>query len=479
MTMPVTQCLIKLHEAHHNLEDYQGGVPRWCSGCGDNAILAAVQRLCRDEDLAPERTVFVSGIGCSSRFPHYMKTYGFHGIHGRAFPIAEGVKMARPDLAVFVNTGDGDCCSIGAAHWIHAIRYNMNLTAILHDNHVYGLTKKQASPTSPRGLKSNTTPRGSTLEALNPLTVTLGVTNVSFVAQAVDWIPELLYDILRQAYLHRGFSFVRIIQRCPEFLPKMFEPWLHDPGKTLLVSHPNGLTISPELSRTYRNQIEHDPLNLDRAREIASSEDPIPVGILYHNPAVPCYDDLRGVGHAAHRRADPRRPRSRARQGHRLAGGRRAGPRGRLTRRASFDVPTARSDRYGHGRPISRATPVLLDREAAGRGRRRDRRPRAASRALRALPRSRAAALRLSAGAGRPRPGRGHAALALVGRRRGAAGDRAARARRRAAAQARAAARARSAAAARRGRARQRCPSSGPRPRRGSPRRTIRRPKPC
>ena len=108
-----------------------------------------------------------------------MKTYGFHGIHGRAFPIAEGVKMARPDLHVFVNTGDGDCCSIGAAHWIHAIRYNMNMTVILHDNHVYGLTKKQASPTSPIGLKSNTTPRGAVLEALNPLTVTLGVQNVS------------------------------------------------------------------------------------------------------------------------------------------------------------------------------------------------------------------------------------------------------------------------------------------------------------
>jgi 2-oxoglutarate ferredoxin oxidoreductase subunit beta len=101
-------CVIRLHEEHHALEDYQGGVPRWCSGCGDNAILAAVQRLCRDEDLAPEKTVFVSGIGCSSRFPHYMKTYGFHGIHGRAFPLAEGVKMARPDLHVFVNTGDGD-----------------------------------------------------------------------------------------------------------------------------------------------------------------------------------------------------------------------------------------------------------------------------------------------------------------------------------------------------------------------------------
>jgi 2-oxoglutarate ferredoxin oxidoreductase subunit beta len=128
-----------------------------------------------------------------------MKTYGFHGIHGRAFPLAEGVKMARPDLNVFVNTGDGDCCSIGAAHWIHAIRYNMNLTVILHDNQVYGLTKKQASPTSPVGFKSNTTPRGSVLEPLNPLSVTLGVQNASFVAQGVDWIPELLYDIIAKA----------------------------------------------------------------------------------------------------------------------------------------------------------------------------------------------------------------------------------------------------------------------------------------
>ena len=296
MTMPVTQCILKLHEEQHSLEDFQGGVPRWCSGCGDNAILAAVQRLCRDENLSPERTVFVSGIGCSSRFPHYMKTYGFHGIHGRAFPVAEGIKMARPDLHVFVNTGDGDCCSIGAGHWIHAIRYNMDMTVMLHDNHVYGLTKKQASPTSPIGLKSNTTPRGSYLEALNPLAVTLGVQNVSFVAQAVDWVPEVLYDIMSAAFRHRGFSFVRIIQRCPEFLPKMFEPWLQDPQKTLLLTHKDGLTLSPELARTYKNQREHDPSNLDRAREIASCEDPIPVGILYRNPAVPCYENLRHAG---------------------------------------------------------------------------------------------------------------------------------------------------------------------------------------
>jgi 2-oxoglutarate/2-oxoacid ferredoxin oxidoreductase subunit beta len=289
-------CLLQMYEEHHGLEDYQGQVPRWCAGCGDNAILAAMQRLCRDRNLRPEKTVFVSGIGCSSRLPHYMGTYGFHGIHGRALPVAEGVKMARPDLDVFVITGDGDCCSIGTAHWIHAIRYNMNLTVVLHDNHVYGLTKKQASPTSPRGLKSNTTPRGAYLDALNPLTVTLGVQNASFVAQAVDWIPEALYEILNAAFEHRGLSFVRVIQRCSEFLPKMFDPWLHDPQKILMLFHEDGLAASTSLTKVYKNQKEHDPADLNRAREIASVEDPIPVGILYRNPDVPCYEDLRLSG---------------------------------------------------------------------------------------------------------------------------------------------------------------------------------------
>lgn len=296
MTIPTTQCLLRLHDEDRSLEDYEGGVPRWCDGCGDNAIMAAVQRLCRDEGLDPERTVFVSGIGCSSRFPHYMRTYGFHGIHGRALPIAEGVKMARPDLDVFVNTGDGDCCSIGTAHWIHAIRYNINLTVLMHDNFVYGLTKKQASPTSPRGLKSNTTPRGAYLDALNPLSVTLGVQNASFVAQAVDWIPEVLYRIIGAAYRHKGFSFVRIIQRCPQFLPGFLDPWLHDPSKTLLLTHEDGLLLSPELGRIYKNQRAHDPLDIAAARELASSADVIPVGILYRNPDVPRYDDLRRAG---------------------------------------------------------------------------------------------------------------------------------------------------------------------------------------
>ena len=288
--------MLKLYDERRELEDYQSGVPRWCSGCGDNAILAAVQRLCRDEQLRPEKTVFVSGIGCSSRFPHYMHTYGFHGIHGRALPIAEGVKMARPDLHVFVNTGDGDCCSIGAAHWIHAIRYNMNLTVLLHDNQIYGLTKMQASPTSPIGTKSNTTPRGSYLEALNPLSVTLGVQNVSFVAQAVDWIPEMLYDIIKAAYHHQGFSFIRIVQRCPEWLPEMFEPWIHDPNRILVLNHENGLQVSASLAKVYKNQQAHDPSDINRAREIASNLDPIPVGILYRNPDVPRYEEVRHAG---------------------------------------------------------------------------------------------------------------------------------------------------------------------------------------
>ena len=298
MTIPVSQCLIRLSEDHHSLEDYEGGVPRWCNGCGDNAILTAVQKLCRDEDLSPDRTVFVSGIGCSSRFPHYMRAYGFHGIHGRAFPVAEGIKMARPDLHVFVSTGDGDCCSIGAGHWVHAVRYNMDLTVLLHDNFVYGLTKKQASPTSPRGLKSNTTPRGAALEALNPLSVTLGVQNASFVAQAVDWIPDLLYDIVAAAYRHAGFSFVRIVQRCPEFLPGMLEPWMQDPSRTQILTHENGLQLGPDLARIYKNQLAHDPLDIDRARELASFSDVIPVGILYRNPDVPRYEELRKAGQA-------------------------------------------------------------------------------------------------------------------------------------------------------------------------------------
>ena len=160
-------CLLRLYEEHHVLEDYQKvsslvqRLRRQCDPDGGSKALP------RRETSQPEKTVFVSGIGCSSRLPHYMRTYGFHGIiHGRALPVAEGVKLARPTLSVFVNTGDGYCCSIGAAHWIHASVTTWTSTMMLHDNQIYGLTKKQASPTSPIGTKSNTTPRGSFLDAL-------------------------------------------------------------------------------------------------------------------------------------------------------------------------------------------------------------------------------------------------------------------------------------------------------------------------
>ncbi len=288
-----TESVLDLGREFYTLEAYQGNEPRWCPGCGDNAILTAAQKLCREEQLPPEKTVFVSGIGCSSRFPHYMKTYGFHGLHGRALPLAEGIKMRRPDLHVFVNTGDGDCCSIGAAHWIHAIRYNMNMVVMMHDNGIYGLTKNQASPTSPKGLKSNTSPRGTTLDALNPTATTLGVSNISFVAQAVEWIPDVMFDILKKAFYHRGFSFIRVFQRCPHYTPRLFDPLMNDPNRLLMLTGDKGLQISEQLSKIYKNQLEHDPLDINRARELAEMKDQVPVGIFYQNENVPCYEDLR------------------------------------------------------------------------------------------------------------------------------------------------------------------------------------------
>jgi 2-oxoglutarate ferredoxin oxidoreductase subunit beta len=286
-------CSLNLEEDYKTLEDYQGRLARWCPGCGDNAILSAVQRLCRDEQLPPEKSVFVSGIGCAARFPHYMNTYGFHGLHGRALPTAQGIKIRRPDLHVFVNMGDGDCCSIGTAHWIHAIRMNMNMVAMLHDNNVYGLTKKQASPTSPQGLKTNTTPKGAYLKALNPLTTTLGVTNASFVAQVVEWIPDVLYDVIRQAFHHKGFAFIRILQRCPHFMPDAYSSLLSDPKNIMLLSHENGAQYNEAISKIYMNTETHDPADLHRAREIAEMDDRVPIGILYRNESITRYEDTR------------------------------------------------------------------------------------------------------------------------------------------------------------------------------------------
>jgi len=292
MTTKATHCLVRLYEEHHALEDYQGGVPRWCNGCGDNAILAAVQRLCRDEDLAPERTVFVSGIGCSSRFPHYVSSYGFHGIHGRALPVATGIKLHRPDLRVFVVMGDGDCTSIGAAHWLHATRYNVDMVALMLDNNIYGLTKMQTSPTTPEGYRSNTQPLGSYLPALNPIEATLGVTNASFVAQTAEWMPAHLYATLEAAYKHNGFAFVRILQRCPVFTGDIYQDAVRNPEMIEMLEHPDGVEV-PDLHQIYQNIVRHDPRNMDAARELAEKTDRLRVGVFFRDESRPRYEETR------------------------------------------------------------------------------------------------------------------------------------------------------------------------------------------
>lgn len=274
------------------MEDYQGQLARWCPGCGDYAVLTAVERLLESEQLAPEQTVFVSGIGCSSRFPHYLTTYGFHGIHGRALPLATGVKLRRPDLDVFVVMGDGDCCSIGAGHWIHATRYNIRMVVLMLDNEVYGLTKNQTSPTSPQGYPSNTQPRGAYLPGLNPISTTLSVTNASFVAQTADWVPVHVYATLEAAYHHNGFAFVRILQRCPQYTGPLFDAAARNPDLTELMVHDKGITV-PELDPIYKNQIRHDPSDLNAARQLAESGDKVRLGLFYQNRDLPRYNEIR------------------------------------------------------------------------------------------------------------------------------------------------------------------------------------------
>jgi 2-oxoglutarate ferredoxin oxidoreductase subunit beta len=169
----------------------------------------------------------------------------------------------------------------------------MDMTVMMHDNQIYGLTKMQVSPTTPKGQKSNTSPRGAYLDPLNPLSATLGISNVSFVAQSVDWIPELSYSIISQAFQHKGLSFIKILQRCPNYLPVLFDPWIEDSERTLILHHEDGIQIDPSLARVYKNQEEHDPSDLSRARDLASNEEVVPVGILYRNDDVPRYEDVR------------------------------------------------------------------------------------------------------------------------------------------------------------------------------------------
>jgi 2-oxoglutarate/2-oxoacid ferredoxin oxidoreductase subunit beta len=189
---------------------------RWCPGCGDYAVLAATQRVLPELIERKENVVFISGIGCSSRFPYYMNTYGMHTIHGRAPTVAMGLKCANPDLDVWVVTGDGDALSIGASHFVHLLRRNLDLQVLLFNNHIYGLTKGQYSPTSERGKVTASTPYGSLDHPFNPLALALGA-DATFVARTLDRDPAHMQKMLRRAHGHRGTSFVEVYQNCNIF----------------------------------------------------------------------------------------------------------------------------------------------------------------------------------------------------------------------------------------------------------------------
>lgn len=189
---------------------------RWCPGCGDYAILNSLQRTFPELGVPRENFVVVSGIGCSSRFPFYMDTYGFHTIHGRAPTVATGIKVANPDLSVWVVTGDGDGLSIGGNHMLHMLRRNLNITVLLFNNRIYGLTKGQYSPTSPIGTHTKTSPTGSIDNPLNPLLFALGA-EATFIARTVDNNPKHMVETFKAAHAHQGISFVEIFQNCVIF----------------------------------------------------------------------------------------------------------------------------------------------------------------------------------------------------------------------------------------------------------------------
>ena len=277
---------------------------RWCPGCGDYAILKAVQKACAEMGLVRERTVFVSGIGCAARFPYYMSTYGFHTVHGRAPAIATGIKLANPELDVWVMTGDGDGLSIGGNHMLHVLRRNVDLNIILFNNEIYGLTKGQYSPTSRRGTRSPSTPLGSIENPVSACAFALGA-GARFVARSIDTLQAHLIATLKRAHAHHGASFVEILQNCVVFNDAVFEnitgkevapdaQVLVEHGKPLLFgkNKEKGLRLKPgklelEIVPTAPDVLVHDETNRPLAQLLAALEPPFPVamGVLYCNPA--------------------------------------------------------------------------------------------------------------------------------------------------------------------------------------------------
>lgn len=276
---------------------------RWCPGCGDYAILAALQKLLPELGLAPEQHVFVSGIGCAGRLPYYMNTYGFHTIHGRATAVATGLKTMRDDLTVWVITGDGDALSIGGNHLIHILRRNVNVNILLFNNQVYGLTKGQFSPTSQKGQVTKTSPQGVTNEPINPLMIALA-SGASFVARAVDKDPNHLGTILKKAYEHEGCSFVEIYQDCNIFNHGAFDEFavknnraentvLLEDGQPLVFGAQKEKALNLKEGQFERSGADdadlytHDSSNLIDAMRLARLSfpaHPVPLGVYYQKP---------------------------------------------------------------------------------------------------------------------------------------------------------------------------------------------------
>jgi 2-oxoglutarate/2-oxoacid ferredoxin oxidoreductase subunit beta len=288
---------------------------RWCPGCGDYAILKAVQRTMPELGARPENTVFVSGIGCSSRFPYYMETYGFHTIHGRAPAVATGVKLANPELDVWIITGDGDALSIGGNHTMHLLRRNLDCQLLLFNNEIYGLTKGQYSPTSRIGTRSPSTPIGSVDRPANPCAFALGA-GARFVARGID-VHKALPTVLKAAYRHPGTAFVEIFQNCIVYNDDVFAPFTEKAsaaGAQLWVEHGKPLVFSAgtkglavdaaTLSLKVVDVIDgdvsgvavHDQTNRMLAHllvEMPFGAFPMALGVLYDDPA-PTFDAAIG-----------------------------------------------------------------------------------------------------------------------------------------------------------------------------------------
>ena len=221
---------------------------RWCPGCGDYAILAALQSFMPELGLPREQIVFISGIGCAARFPYYMQTYGMHSIHGRAPAIATGLSTSRPDLSVWVVTGDGDALSIGGNHLIHALRRNVNVKILLFNNQIYGLTKGQYSPTSPLGTRNKSTPMGSLDWPFNPVSIALGA-EATFVARSIDTDKKHLTEILRRAATHKGAALIEIYQNCNVYNDGAFDAVKEQTENQIRLEHEQPIRFGEEGER--------------------------------------------------------------------------------------------------------------------------------------------------------------------------------------------------------------------------------------